>query len=155
MSDPVSQRPASGLSPILGDEIDALRRRAEIDLDVLMREHKYELDQILQQQKSALRAVMLLALTIVFLAAGAVFWLRSADLESLDRQRAELSILSAELRRKNEEAQALVESFREIERAWKRRLLDASGLRHQEDAALPLLESAPAAGPAAPPPATP
>ncbi len=154
MNEPNPTRPQGSLSPILSEQADALRRQAEIDLEVTMREHRYELDQILVRQKAILRALLF---TVIFsLAAGAVLfvWLRHGDSAELEQRRIEADREVTELRKRNEEAQALVDSFRELERAWKRRLIEAAGSRPADEpaaespaASIPASDAPPVFGP--------
>lgn len=134
MSESGSSRSSDSLSSILSEEISALRRQAEIDLEVTMREHRFELDQILARQKAILRSLTFLSLLILLVAAAAFFWLRHEDASILEGRNREAEKEVAALRRKNEEAQALIDSFRELERAWKRRLLEAAGARAPDEA---------------------
>ncbi len=133
MNEPGPAKTGAPLPEILSSEITALRRQAEIDIEVMMREHRYELDQLLQRQKSVLKALTTGAFVLLAAGAALFFWLRGVDREGIEESSREISRELDLLKRRNEEAQALVESFRDIERVWKRRLLDASGARPVED----------------------
>lgn len=133
MNEPGPVKSGAPLPDILSSEIASLRRQAEIDIEVMMREHRYELDQLLQRQKSVLKSLTAGAVILLAAGAGLFFWLRSVDRAGIEESSREIARELDLLKRRNEEAQALVESFRDIERVWKRRLLDASGARPVED----------------------
>jgi len=133
MNDPNSTRPQGTLGPILSEQAEALRRQAEIDLEVTMREHRYELDQILHRQKAVLRTLILTLIAFIGAAVLLFAWLRHNETAELEQRRIEADREVDGLRKRNEEAQALIESFRELERAWKRRLLEAAGSRPADE----------------------